>query len=146
MISRRTIPSDVAQAASLCKDVHKYEKNIDRNALYCISMGMPMYTFISDSGEILCIVGGSTIWEGVLQLNAIFTTTAYEHRIELARDMQLFLKKFLRTTKIHRLEATVRSDFSEGKKFLQFLGFKYEGTLKQYGTDKTDYDMFGKVN
>jgi hypothetical protein len=54
-------------------------------------------------------------------------------------------KKFLDSSKLRRIETTVRSDFEEGHRWANMLGFNRECTMKSYGDDGYDYDLYARI-
>ena len=44
----------------------------------------------------------------------------------------------------HRIQVTVRNDNQVAKNWASVLQFNYEGLMKQFGHDKTDYVMYAK--
>ncbi len=44
-----------------------------------------------------------------------------------------------------RVEAVVKSDFAAGVRWVEHLGFKREGTMRNYGIDGVgDYDLYAR--
>lgn len=93
---------------------------------------------------VLAIVGGTIQWQGVAHCWAIISDAIQECPIEFHKCIRRLIETSFRGINLHRLEATVRADFPMGEKWLKSLGFEFEGTLRYYGTDKSDYKLFAR--
>lgn len=145
MISRKTTAYDVNIAVGLAKDEYQGEEGLAVNTLHNLSHGLPFQTILDNDENILCIVGVTPVWNGVVELNTIFTKDCYLNRISLARYLKKSFALFFASVDAHRVQAIARASFTEAQHFLLFLGFEYEAVLHKYGTDGTDYVMFRKV-
>ena len=67
----------------------------------------------------------------------------------LGDSYKVILKNHIKTIteedELHRLQATVRDDFDVAKRFIEFLGFKREGLLKNFGPDRCDHIMYSRT-
>lgn len=57
-------------------------------------------------------------------------------------------KAVFRTMELHpfrRIEASVKSDFVQGHRWAQMLGFKREGTMRAYAPNGDDHDLYARV-
>jgi hypothetical protein len=75
---------------------------------------------------------------------------ATKHWTDISTSMTKFairaLKPELIAAKVHRLQAITRYDHAEAHRWLEFLGFGYEGRLKAYGRDGSDYLMYAATH
>lgn len=46
---------------------------------------------------------------------------------------------------LRRIEAYVDSAFEEGKRWVEMLGMSYEGTMKAFGPDGRDHDLYARI-
>jgi len=46
---------------------------------------------------------------------------------------------------LHRLQMSISTAWGGGIKWARLLGFKFEGIMRGYGTDKQDHALFAKV-
>lgn len=93
---------------------------------------------------VLAIVGGTIQWEGVAHCWAIISDAIKAYPLEFHKVIKKLVDTSMVGIDLHRLEATVRADFPMGEKWLISLGFEFEGLLKCYGTDKSDYKLFAR--
>jgi len=56
------------------------------------------------------------------------------------------VRELLARQKIRRIETTVRSDFERGHNWARKLGFVREGTMRCFGEDGFDYDLYARIN
>ena len=68
-----------------------------------------------------------------------------KYKLKIIRTLKNHIDKITAEDDLHRLQATVRDDFDIAKRFIEFLGFEREGTLKNYGPDKTDHIMYSRT-
>lgn len=96
-------------------------------------------------GEVvLAIIGGTIQWEGVAHCWAIISDSIKNCPVEFHKKVKWLIESTFTGINLHRLEATVKADFSMGIRWLNSLGFEYEGTLRQYGVDRSDYQLFAR--
>lgn len=53
--------------------------------------------------------------------------------------------RFLESSGIRRVEATVDVDFQAGNRWIQMLGFEFEGLMKAYRPDGADMNLYARV-
>lgn len=53
--------------------------------------------------------------------------------------------RFLESCGIRRVEATVDVDFPAGNRWIEMLGFEYEGLMKAYRPDGADMNLYARV-
>ena len=98
-------------------------------------------TYICD-GYILGIAGHIKIWEGVLEVYII--PSIYLARYALLS--QRLVKKTLDgwSTTCHRMQTSSIAD-TPTDKWMLALGFKWEGRLEKYTSDKVDYNQWARL-
>lgn len=99
-------------------------------------------------GDRLIAVGGIIqLWNGVGMAWAIVDKNIPSECVK--KTAILFKKWFHKMAEhygFHRIQADVKSDnFEKGHKFVKFLGFKHEGKMTAYGSDKEDHDRYALV-
>ena len=58
------------------------------------------------------------------------------------RELRKFVPTMAASFGLQRIDALVRTRLPGGARFAELVGFVREGTLKAYGPDGEDYDMF----
>lgn len=93
---------------------------------------------------VLAIVGGNIQWSGVAHCWAIISDSVQLCPKSFHKCIRNLIETSFKGVDLHRLEATVRSDFDMGQKWLISLGFEFEGVLRYYGADRSDYKLFAR--
>lgn len=97
------------------------------------------------NNNLIGVLGGYVIWEGVASIGAILTPHLIPNRFGAVKAILRILRNAERDFNLHRIEMYVRADYTTGHKWAGTLGFQAEGTLRKYGSDKQDYTMYGRV-
>lgn len=111
--------------------------------LHLNAKGFHAYTLLLD-GTPVGVVGVNTGWVGV---GEVWTFLGDEIRHAPISFMKVVKNLLGRCNEFgfHRLQMTVRREYTEGIKFAQALDFESEGLLRQYGPDRADHIMFSRV-
>ena len=103
------------------------------------------YTVIDSGKPILCF-GLEFQWDGVA------TAWLLPDKVGIRKNRIKFHKGALNYFGIvadsynqHRIEVTVNVRNPYAEKWIKSMGFDYEGTLRQYGTDKTDHKIYARL-
>lgn len=103
---------------------------------YYIS-GVEIYTSYDDKGVI-----GFVAFVPDTMGNETICIMLSERKNDSFRDMFYFNEMVLKKRLAKRIQGFVKSGWSEGKYFALHFGFEYEGTLKNFGIDGEDYDVY----
>ena len=104
------------------------------------------YTGIHKS-IMLGVFGVQVKWRGV-GLLWLMMCSDFKENIDSGRALLIMKRKIdwlIEKNNLHRAEASVRVDFPEAIKMVEFLGFEREGLMKQYFPDKSDGILYAKV-
>lgn len=111
-------------------------------ASYASLKRLPGPALTAREGERIVLCGGvMPVGPTMGVLWAVLSEEAGKHMLWLHRATQRFIA-------IHpprRLEATVEKGFPQGCRWLELLGFRYEGEMPAYGFDGETHLRFGKV-
>lgn len=66
-------------------------------------------------------------------------------RMALWGKITRIVRQTLAGAPYHRIEATVRSDFAAGHRWIREFGFEPEGLMRKYGPDKADHWLYARV-
>lgn len=91
-------------------------------------------------GKIACIMGVAVFRPGVLDAVLIPGEAFYDNVKTCYRAIKMWLERIQYTINWRRLQALTRVDAPHHIRFIEALGFKKEGRLRQYGTN--GYDVF----
>lgn len=104
----------------------------------------PAYTLIIDDQVVGCA--------GVILLGwnrgeawTLFSSLLYRYKLTVIKSIRTYLERIARAHKLKRIQAQVRSDFREGMRFMEFMGFESEGVLKAFGPRGEDIIMYARI-
>lgn len=117
---------------------HPYLPEEARAALYRNVEGI---TVLLD-GEIVAIMGIALLWPGVGEVTLIPSDKFYQNKFTATKITKKFIRLALETFRLHRIQATALKDLPGHSRFLEFLGFQLEGTLRGYGLKGEDFNMY----
>lgn len=100
----------------------------------------PCYTAIHD-GKVVAVGGLVPMWPGRAVMYLRVSDGISYQWISLFRAAKKVIYQGLK--EYHRLEA--QSEFPESERWLQMLGFKYEGVMRKYRPDGQDVKMWSIV-
>lgn len=103
------------------------------------------FTGIYD-GTIIGVGGVYPLWKGVGEAY-IFTSDFFDNKKYVISKYvkRVFTMIEQSIVDIHRVQASVRKDYEKAHRLAKFLGFKEEGTMLQYSSDKSDYVRYAKT-
>ena len=96
------------------------------------------YTAI-EKGQIVIIAGIIPIWQGVAESFLIPSQLLQKYRIECIKNIKLNQESIRQKLNLHRLQTTVPSNLHQAIRWLEWLGYKRESTLRMWGPDKLDH-------
>lgn len=135
---------DIIQAHSEAKDVFKGEEQAINNLIRVSGKGR-LYTIYNSDGRIYGVVGGIVVRPGVASVASILTPHVYSEPVSIIRVARRMVQSVAVELNLHRLEFTGLASSTEVARWAKALGFEAEGVLKSYGSDKSDYVMYGRV-
>lgn len=98
------------------------------------------YTALGEKG-IYAVGGIIQMWEGSYEVWSMFSVHTNRAGLSLAKA----IKKGINKIKKGRLQAYVDVDFTEAIRFIEWLGFEREATLKQYGLGGKDNYIYARI-
>ena len=95
------------------------------------------------NGKILGVVGWLEFWPGMCELFVLPTIYLPEAGVVFAKAMKKRLHSFEKIKKFQRIQVRSVKDKLHIR-WLSWLGFNIEGTLKNYGVDGEDFLMWAR--
>jgi RimJ/RimL family protein N-acetyltransferase len=92
-------------------------------------------------GRIIACAGIAEQGMGIGTLWAFVAQDAGRHFVRLDRCT----RRLLTLISLRRIEATVEVGFSPGCRWLELLGFQFEGILRKYGQNGLDHWRYSRV-
>lgn len=100
---------------------------------------------LMDNGHLVVSGGIFPVWDGMGEAWLIPSDEIPKYKIRMIRILRDHISSITEEDGLRRLQATVRDDFEVAKRFIEFMGFKREGLMKNYGPDGTDHIMYARV-
>jgi hypothetical protein len=94
------------------------------------------------NGEIFAIGGLNILWEGVGEVWVIGSPTIPTYRFSYVKAVKFYLNYFRKEYKLKRVQAQIVSDYDMLRRFVEKMGFTYEGTLHNYCGGDLDNCMY----
>lgn len=101
-------------------------------------------SYIRD-GKIYACGGVYPMWSGVGQCWMIAAKDYKKYKLNIARYMREVIEVAGNQFGFKRIQGTVRANHHEAVKFLEWMKFKKEGTLRRYGYNGQDHIMYSRV-
>jgi hypothetical protein len=129
-------------------DMREYEKvhiypYLTQSFLDYCSTNMYNYTAIKD-GRIITCVGFLPLWEGVFDVWQIPSVHVEDHVLEYAKTMRRYICDIAKELKAHRIQSSCPANELHDR-WMEFLGFKCEGTMAKYNRFKIDYRIWSRI-
>lgn len=105
------------------------------------------YTGIFES-EIVGVGGLVMKWEGVGLLWLMLTNRCRKNDVFgliALRAIKGKMDELIENNHLWRAEATVRTDFPQAIKMIEFFGFEREGLMRKYCPDKADAYLYSRI-
>lgn len=103
-----------------------------------------LYTLLVDDTPV-AIIGGMLMLPGVVELWALTSDEIDKHPKEFYKACLKTLLWAEENLKPHRFQMMIKSDQPKLHKWAQKLGMTPEGTMRQYGYDKSDFTLYARI-
>jgi len=100
------------------------------------------WTVVIDD-EILFCAGYYELWSGVAECWILPSKNVRALVGTFVHIINSFFREKIEKTNIHRLQTVAKND-SLHARWMEYLKFKNEGTMKRYSHDKQDYCMYAR--
>jgi hypothetical protein len=98
------------------------------------------------NGDILFSGGILMLQEGFGEAWLLCSVLVYIYPLTVYRMASRLLNKTIEDCNLYRVQATPRTNWSTGYRFVESLGFQREGVLRKYGLDREDCYMYGRIS
>ena len=106
--------------------------DIDRDAFHYPRMEELGWTMLEDGKPIACW-GVQPHWEGVATVWSDFSEIALtKYRTTLAKSIKRRTEEYIKKLHLHRLQSLIPADDEVTKRWIEWLGFHFEGRFEQY--------------
>lgn len=97
------------------------------------------------NGHLVFSAGIFPIWDGMGEAWVVPSDLIRQYKREFVRYVRGYMDQLAKENSYHRIQATARSDFPQGQRFLEFLGFTREGLMHRYGPDGSDHYLYARL-
>jgi hypothetical protein len=104
----------------------------------------PSYTLMINDRVVAC-AGVVVLWPGVGEAWAFVSKDISSCKVCFFRAALEVLSRIERDQQLHRVQAVVHEDHPAGQRFAWHLGFRPEGELHRYGSDKSNFIMYARL-
>lgn len=101
----------------------------------------PAFTGLDDDYNVICCLGVVKQWDHRGLAWGLIGENAGDHFVAIHRAV----RRFLDLQDLRRIEAAVSTEFQQGHRWIQMLGFKYEGTMQSYTPQGDDCDLYARI-
>ena len=85
------------------------------------------------------------LWDGVAEGWVLASKDIFKFPIFCAKTIKRRTDLLAKNNNLKRIQTAVKKDSATAIRFAEWLGFKREGLMKQYGPDGTDHYLYAKV-
>lgn len=100
---------------------------------------------LMDNGHLVVSGGIYPIWDGMAEAWLIPSDEMPRYKLKMIKILREHIDLITAEDGLRRLQATVRADYPVALRFIEFMGFKKEGLMKNFGPDGTDHFMYARV-
>jgi hypothetical protein len=134
------------------EDIHEAIEN-SRMDVYCsealiaeaLNSSPLVIALRGPDGSLGMILGVDIVHRGVATGWAVTTDSIKKYPIQYTKKVELIVNEAYAHFQLHRIQITVKCRV-DLLKWAQHLGFFIEGTMYNFGTDKSDYYLMGRIS
>lgn len=102
------------------------------------------YAINDDAGRPVAMGGGVLLWPGVAQTWLVASDELPRHAVSLVRAAHLMHAE-LAAAGVHRFQTYCLRGYETGRRFLERLGYRCEGTSIALGKRREDFDIMARL-
>ncbi len=106
--------------------------------------GGPAMTLREPGGQIVACVGILSMWPGVAEAWCLASPLAGKWAAGLTRAVLWELHLLEECRCLHRIQAHVRRGRRDAVRWLEYMGFEFEGLCLEYGSDREHYYRYAR--
>ena len=96
-------------------------------------------------GYVIASAGIKPLWPGVGEAWIVASDNMPKKKLSVIKLIRENFDSMIQENNLVRVQASVRSDWLEAKRFAEFLGFEHEGIMRKYGPDGQDYLRMARI-
>ncbi len=95
-----------------------------------------------DNGYLVAAAGIFPLWNGVGEAWFLGASRVGEYQFRIGKLVRQGMQEIAQKQGLWRVQAAMRSDWPELARWAKFLGMEHEGTMRQDGANKLDYERW----
>jgi hypothetical protein len=104
----------------------------------------PSYTLLD--GDKPIISGGVAImWQGVGDSWMLVSKYVKKYPLSVYKTVSSIMEGIIERHKLYRIQTVIKEDDSTAINWIERLGYTREGVLRQFGPDRQNYLMYGRI-
>jgi len=104
----------------------------------------PSYTLLD--GDRPIISGGVAImWRGVGDSWMLVSKYVKKYPLSVYKTVSSIMEDIIERQKLYRIQTVIKEDDSTAINWIERLGYTREGVLRQFGPDRQNYLMYGRI-
>ena len=100
---------------------------------------------VFDNSKLIFCAGVIPYWKGVGEAWIVCDACVKHYIRELYFYTKLYLDRIVDRYKLHRVQSSVMVDYQPGHRFLERMGFRREGLMRQYDWQGKDYYLYARI-
>jgi len=96
-------------------------------------------------GYVIASAGIKPLWPRVGEAWIVASDNMPKKKLSVIKLIKENFDRMIQDNNFVRVQASVRSDWLEAKRFAEFLGFEHEGIMRKYGPDGQDYFRMARI-
>lgn len=85
-------------------------------------------------------------WDGCGDLWMLPSVHVKKYALSVVKCSRQMLDHYIDVYKLHRVQATVKAVDPVDNNFARHFGFELECVMRKYWTDKSDYNLYARIN
>ena len=98
-----------------------------------------------DNGHLILSAGVYQLWPGVAEVWFLASDRLGKPSVSLFKHIKKDLLRIAEEHGFWRLQAATRTGWNDAERLVRFIGMKHEGTMKQYSSDRKDFERWALI-
>lgn len=127
------------------KDLYDNDPTLQHRHLQ-LGLAGPSTTLLCKKTDlVVAIVGFTTLWPGCGEVWTLMSRHVDKYMFSLLKVIKSGIVVYMKHLKYRRLQATCPMGMECRDRWFESLGFRFEGNLRSYGPDGSDYCMYARL-
>jgi hypothetical protein len=105
----------------------------------------PAFTLMSEDNPV-CAGGIVPLWPGVAEAWMLISKYVNQYPLSVYKSVSSVMLDIIEKMELFRVQTVIKEDDKTAIRWIERLGYTREGLLRQFGPDRQDYFIYGRVN